>query len=141
MALSTCHTQRHGLSLCNKGERVTRSAENFVLSGAAALIAEKRRNRMATGNTKGKREAIWPSDVPRPMLPYSPAIKAGGWVFVSGQVATDGKTGVPAEAQVDPESPYLDNQLEREGRYIMKNLAAPLKAAGGDTAQDAGRIY
>jgi len=96
---------------------------------------------MATGNTKGKREAIWPSDVPRPMLPYSPAIKAGGWVFISGQVATDGKTGVPAEAQVDPESPYLGNQLECEARYIMKNLTATLKAAGCDIAQDVVRIY
>ena len=31
---------------------------------------------MATGKMNGKREAVWPSDVPRPMLPYSPAIKA-----------------------------------------------------------------
>ena len=96
---------------------------------------------MAIDKMIGKREAIWPSDVPRPILPYSTAIKAGGWVFISGQVATDFKTGVPAEAKVDPESPYLSNQLEREARYIMKNLAATLQAAGCNIATDVVRIY
>src|SRR5689334_7652529 len=96
---------------------------------------------MATGNTKGKREAIWPSDAPRPILPYSPAIKAGGWVFISGQVATDFKAGVPDEAKVDSESPYLGNQLELEARYVMRNLAVTLQAAGCDLAKDVVRIY
>lgn len=96
---------------------------------------------MATVKVKGKREAIWPSDIPRPMMPYSPAIKAGGWVFISGQLATDFVTGVPDEAKVDPESPYLSNQLELESHYAMKNLAATLKAAGCDITKDIVRIY
>ena len=43
-------------------------------------------------------EAIWPGleeGVPKPIMPYSPAIKAGGWVFIAGQLASDFKTGLP----------------------------------------------
>ena len=63
------------------------------------LLAEMRRKRMAMDKIIRKREAIWPSDVPQPLLPYSPAIKAGGWVFISGQIATDFKTSVPARRE------------------------------------------
>ena len=38
------------------------------------------------------RKAVW-GDEPKPLMPYSPAIKAGGWVFFAGQLASDFKTG------------------------------------------------
>ena len=41
--------------------------------------------------------AIFPPNEPKPNAPYSPAVKAGGWVFVAGQLATDFKTGIAPE--------------------------------------------
>jgi enamine deaminase RidA (YjgF/YER057c/UK114 family) len=46
---------------------------------------------MSTVET-GDRQAIWPGDIPKPLAPYSPAIKAGGWLFVAGQLARDFET-------------------------------------------------
>lgn len=42
-------------------------------------------------------KAIWP-DVPEPLMPYSPAVKAADWIFVSGQLASDFKTGIAPSA-------------------------------------------
>ena len=36
--------------------------------------------------------AIWPGieeGVPKPVMPYSPAVKVGDWVFIAGQLASD----------------------------------------------------
>ena len=36
-------------------------------------------------------QAIWPgleAGVPKPLMPYSPAISAGGWIFIAGQLAS-----------------------------------------------------
>ena len=38
--------------------------------------------------------AIWPDGPPRPLAPYTPAIKAAGWLFISGQLASDFKNGL-----------------------------------------------
>ena len=56
---------------------------------------------------------------PQAIGPYSQAIKAGGFVFVSGQVAFDPPTGklVPGDVSV---------QTER----VLKNVEAILTAAG-----------
>lgn len=87
------------------------------------------------------REAIWPGDVPKPLMPYSPAIKAGGWVFLAGQIASDFETGVAEEARGNPDNPYLHDSMELQSRYILRNLAATLEAAGCDIATDVVRIY
>jgi enamine deaminase RidA (YjgF/YER057c/UK114 family) len=53
---------------------------------------------MGSKATKGgEYEAIWPgleAEVPKPLMPYSPAIRAGGWVFIAGTIASDFKTGL-----------------------------------------------
>jgi enamine deaminase RidA (YjgF/YER057c/UK114 family) len=36
-----------------------------------------------------KKEAIFPAALPKPVMGYSPVVKAGPYVFVSGQVASD----------------------------------------------------
>ena len=95
---------------------------------------------MATTNTDPKAPvAIFPDGVPRPKMPYSPAVKAGGWVFVAGQLASDFATGVAPEVRLD--NPNLGSGLERESRYVMKNLAATVAAAGCDMGKDAVRIW
>jgi 2-iminobutanoate/2-iminopropanoate deaminase len=56
---------------------------------------------------------------PKPIGPYSQAIKANGFVFVSGQIALDPKTGEFAGADVS-------QQTER----VLENLKAILEASG-----------
>ena len=65
------------------------------------------------------REVIATNDGPKAIGPYSQAIKANGFVFVSGQVALD-----PATQQVAPGD--VAAQTER----ALQNLAGILKAAG-----------
>jgi len=61
---------------------------------------------------------------PKAIGPYSQAIKAGGFVFVSGQVAINPPTG-----EIVPGG--VAEQTER----VMQNLAAILKAAGSGMAK------
>ncbi len=65
------------------------------------------------------REAISTKDAPQAIGPYSQAIKANGFIFVSGQVAFDPATGQIIEGDVSM-------QTER----VLLNLSAILKAAG-----------
>jgi 2-iminobutanoate/2-iminopropanoate deaminase len=65
------------------------------------------------------REVIATKDAPQAIGPYSQAIKAGGFVFLSGQVALDPATGQVVAGGVAA-------QTER----ALKNLSAVLAAAG-----------
>src|SRR5438045_602524 len=65
------------------------------------------------------KEVVATADAPKAIGPYSQAIKAGGFIFSSGQVAIDPATGNVIEGDVR-------QQTER----VLKNLAAVLKAAG-----------
>ena len=61
------------------------------------------------------------NEAPKAIGPYSQGIKAGGFVFVSGQVALDPATGALVAGDVAA-------QTER----VLKNLQAILEAAGSD---------
>ena len=65
------------------------------------------------------REVIATNDGPKAIGPYSQAIKANGFVFVSGQVAID-----PATQQV------ITGDVAVQTDRVIKNLAGILKAAG-----------
>ena len=65
------------------------------------------------------REVIATNDGPKAIGPYSQAIKANGFVFVSGQVAID-----PATQQV------ISGDVEVQTDRVIQNLAGILKAAG-----------
>jgi len=65
------------------------------------------------------RQAVATPQAPRAIGPYSQAIKANEWVFVSGQVALE-----PSTANLV--SGGVAEQTER----VMKNLQAILEAAG-----------
>jgi 2-iminobutanoate/2-iminopropanoate deaminase len=65
------------------------------------------------------REVISTNDGPQAIGPYSQAIKANGFVFVSGQVAID-----PATQQV------VAGDAAAQTERVCKNLAGILKAAG-----------
>jgi 2-iminobutanoate/2-iminopropanoate deaminase len=56
---------------------------------------------------------------PKPIGPYSQAMKVGNLIFISGQIALDPKTGA------------LNNKnLETETKCVLDNLNAILSAAG-----------
>src|ERR1041385_5540758 len=65
------------------------------------------------------REVIATNDGPKAIGPYSQAIKANGFVFVSGQVAID-----PATQQV------MDGDVAAQTERVIRNLAGILKGAG-----------
>ena len=94
---------------------------------------------MSTGESTGQREAIWPGAIPKPLAPYSPAIKAGGWLFVAGQLASDFETGLAPECiQANPNA---SDPLRLQSDFVLKNLAALHEAAGMDMRTDVVRIY
>ncbi len=65
------------------------------------------------------REAISTSAAPAAIGPYSQAIRAGGFLFVSGQIPLDPASGALVGGQVA-------DQTDR----VLKNLGAILAAAG-----------
>jgi 2-iminobutanoate/2-iminopropanoate deaminase len=65
------------------------------------------------------RDVIATKDGPQAIGPYSQAIRANGFVFLSGQVAID-----PATQQV------IDGDVAAQTDRVIKNLSAILSAAG-----------
>ena len=70
------------------------------------------------------REPVQTENAPAAIGPYSQAIKAGGFVFVSGQIPLDPKTGELVAGGIG-------EQTER----VFKNLAAVLEASGSSLDQ------
>ena len=66
------------------------------------------------------RKVIEGPDVPRSHLPFSPAIEAGSFVFVSGQ------------ASVDATGKIVSDTFEGEMRRSLENVRKVLAAAGLD---------
>ena len=64
-------------------------------------------------------EKIYTKNAPDAIGPYTQAIKAGGFVFTSGQIAIDPKSGAV-------EATTIEGQTEQ----VCKNLCAVLEAAG-----------
>jgi reactive intermediate/imine deaminase len=65
------------------------------------------------------REVVTRSDVPTPALPFSAGMRVNGFVFSSGQVGTDPRTGQVAGADVASQT-----------RQAIDNLRAVLEAGG-----------
>ena len=68
-------------------------------------------------------EVISSAGAPPPIGPYSQAIRAGDFVFVSGQVPVDVRTGKLAQG------------IEAQTRQVMENLRTVLAAAGASLSQ------
>jgi 2-iminobutanoate/2-iminopropanoate deaminase len=65
------------------------------------------------------RERIQTDKAPAAIGPYSQAIRAGGFVFVSGQIPIDPATGE-----------FVKGGVAEQTEQVFKNLAAVLEAAG-----------
>jgi 2-iminobutanoate/2-iminopropanoate deaminase len=67
------------------------------------------------------RDAITSDKLPAPVGPFSLAVRGGGLLFLSGQVAEDPATGK-----------LIDGDAARQTDQILRNLATALEAAGKD---------
>jgi len=65
------------------------------------------------------KEVVFAGEAPAPIGPYSQAIKTGGLLFVSGQIAIEKSSGQLRTVDI-----------ETETRQVMYNLGEILKAAG-----------
>jgi 2-iminobutanoate/2-iminopropanoate deaminase len=65
------------------------------------------------------RQVITAPDAPKAMGSYSPAIKAGNLLFVSGQIPIDPATGT-----------LVEGNIAAQTEQVMRNLGALLRAAG-----------
>ena len=68
---------------------------------------------------KLKKEVVVSDKIPKPIAPYSPGIKAGNFVFTSGQVAFDPLTGE-----------VVGKTTAEQTEQTLKNLKEILEAAG-----------
>ena len=66
-----------------------------------------------------ERERIQTDNAPAAIGPYSQAIKAGGFVFASGQIPIDPQTGQ-----------FVPGGIAEQTEQVLKNLSAVLEAAG-----------
>ena len=65
------------------------------------------------------KELIETPAAPKPIGPYSQAVRAGGFVFLSGQIALDPDTGS-----------LTDGDTGAQTRRVLLNMKAVLEAAG-----------
>ncbi len=65
------------------------------------------------------KEVIQPKDGPKPVAPYSPGLQANGFVFLSGQIPADPKTGQ-----------LVTGDIQAQCARVLENLKIVLEAAG-----------
>ena len=70
------------------------------------------------------REQVQTKNAPAAIGPYSQAIKANGFVYLSGQIAINPETGE-----------FVSGTVAEQTRQVFKNLAAVLEAAGSSLDQ------
>lgn len=64
------------------------------------------------------KEIIFTENAPKAIGPYSQAVKSGGFLFVSGQVALNPSTG-----------DLMNSSIEEQAEQVIKNLSAICEAA------------
>jgi 2-iminobutanoate/2-iminopropanoate deaminase len=94
-----------GLSLCSN--RVRRQGRRFIVPGRFEVTI------------RHMKKAISTKDAPAAIGPYSQAVRSGGFVFCSGQIPLDPKTGE-----------IVAGDIKAQTRRVLDNIAAVLKAEG-----------
>lgn len=85
------------------------------LSGRRLILAQEE----GTHYDRAVRDIIRTPKAPAPIGPYSQAVRAGGLVFVSGQISID-----PASGQL------VADDVQAQTRRVLDNVKAVLEAAG-----------
>lgn len=70
-------------------------------------------------HNSGMKEIVSTLDAPPALGVYSQAVKANGFVFLSGQIAVDPQTGA-----------LLTGPVEQQAERVLENIKAVLAAAG-----------
>jgi 2-iminobutanoate/2-iminopropanoate deaminase len=71
-----------------------------------------------------EKQVILTAAAPAPIGPYSQAVRAGQFIFVSGQIPMDPRTG-----------DLVNGDISLEAKQVMENIAGILKAAGVSWSQ------
>jgi 2-iminobutanoate/2-iminopropanoate deaminase len=69
-------------------------------------------------------ERLTPPGVPTPRGPYSPAVRAGDFIFLAGQVPVD-----PATDRLSP------GDIEHETRLVLNNVRRIVEGSGASLSQ------
>jgi enamine deaminase RidA (YjgF/YER057c/UK114 family) len=94
------------------------------------LASLKRIRRPSIGEVKV--ETILPVVIPQGKIFYAQGMKAGRWVFATGHMATDFKSGLAPEV-LNPNLPYSGrSKNEKEGEIIFGNLKKVLQTVDSD---------
>src|SRR3989337_2062210 len=112
--------RERGLTGSREGRRESGRAGLAPIRAAGyAALHHSSPHLLHEGATIMERHVVHTDKVPPARVPLSQAIKVGGWVFASGQLGMDPKTGRLAEGGI------------RAGtRQVCENLKAVLEAAG-----------
>jgi len=70
-----------------------------------------------------QKEVVLTEQAPKPQGPYSQAIKAGGFVFVAGQIP------------LTPEGEFVTGDIRAQTRQVLENIKAILESAGSSLEQ------
>lgn len=65
------------------------------------------------------KEVVFTDKAPKPIGPYSQAVKVGPWLFLSGQIPIDPSTGL-----------IVEGDIEVQTRRVLENIKAILEASG-----------
>ena len=65
------------------------------------------------------RSVVTSDRIAAPVGPFSPAVRAGEWLYLSGQVAQDPATGR-----------LIEGDVAEQAELVLRNIAAVLSAAG-----------
>jgi len=65
-------------------------------------------------------EYVFTEKAPKPVGPYSQAVKVGAWLFISGQIPIDPTTGQ-----------IIRDDFRKASRQVLENIKAIVEAAGG----------
>jgi len=93
----------------------------FLISLVAVAQPQKDQSKSSTAASSSNRSVVEAKDAPKPIGPYSQAIKAGDFVFCAGQIALD-----PATGQL------IQGDVSAQADRVLKNLSVVLAAAGTD---------
>lgn len=67
---------------------------------------------------------------PSPLGSYSHAVRAGNFLFLSGQGARDPESGVEVGITLDAQGNVTAYDIEAQTRAVIKNMSSVLEAAG-----------
>ncbi len=77
-----------------------------------------------------KPSTVVKSEAPKPLANYSEAMKVGDLVFAAGQLASDFKTGVPAQAKRADNFPFYGSDIQLQTEFVLANLKKTFESAG-----------